>query len=82
MRAPIAGHPRRPRHLFARVTGVLHVPNLLNDLLQVVAGRILQRRERNVGFELLPAIADMCGVARDVRFGPLADIPSEPFCGQ
>jgi len=23
----------------------------------------------------LPPIADMCGAARDVRFGPIADIP-------
>jgi len=31
--------------LFTRVTGVLHVFNLLHDLLQIVAGRVLQRRE-------------------------------------
>ena len=39
--------------LFAGVTGGLHVPNLLHDLFQVVARRILQRRERNVALELL-----------------------------
>ena len=39
--------------LFTRVTGVLHFPNLLHDLLQVVAGRALQRRERDVALKFL-----------------------------
>ena len=52
MRAPIARRPHRPT-LFARVTGRLHFPDLLHDLLQIVARRILQRRERDVALELL-----------------------------
>ena len=43
----------RQRQLFARVTARLHVPDLLNDLVQIVARRILQRREVDVGLELL-----------------------------
>ena len=41
------------RRLFARVTDCLHVPDLLHDLIQIVACRILQWREVDVRFELL-----------------------------
>src|SRR5262249_18105409 len=41
------------RRLFARVTGHLHILNLLHDLVQIVARRILQRREVDVGLKLL-----------------------------
>ena len=50
---PLLGARIRFAQLFARATGRLHVLNLLHDLLQVVAGRILQRREVDVGLKLL-----------------------------
>jgi hypothetical protein len=42
---------RRP--LFARVTARLHFLDLLHDLIEIVARRILQRREVDVGLEFL-----------------------------
>src|SRR6516162_3851437 len=41
------------RNLFARVTARFHVPDLLHDLVQIVARRILQGREGDVGLKLL-----------------------------
>src|SRR5262249_31282881 len=37
------------RRLFARVTGRLHVPDLLDELVQVLSRRVLQRWEVDVG---------------------------------
>ena len=62
--------------LFARVTGHLHVFDLLHDLIQIVACRILQRWEVDIGFKLpqpqrlangqqVPVVLVSCGRCRD-----------------
>jgi hypothetical protein len=47
------------RRLFACVTAHLHVPRLLHDLVQVVARRILQRREPAASRDL-QAVRSLC----------------------